>query len=68
MLSSKGFPSKLRAAPGAGGSASDAAAADKEAERKREEEARMSMLNLGFAWTLVAACCLHHLGHFFHVL
>lgn len=68
MLTSKGFPSKLRAAPGEGTSASDAAAAEREAEQKREEEARMSLVNLGFAWMLVAACCMHHLGHFFHVL
>ncbi|KAG1665414.1 hypothetical protein FOA52_005756 [Chlamydomonas sp. UWO 241] len=69
MLTKKGFPTTVRGlGGGASGSAADAVAAAEQAEREREDEARLSLLNLGFAWILVGACCVHHLGHFLHVL
>jgi Cu2+-exporting ATPase len=60
-LSSKGFPSKLRA------SESSAVLSD-EAEAKRAAEARASLVNLAVAGSLVVLCCTHHVGHLLHAL
>ena len=60
-LSTKGFPSKLRA------SESSAVLSD-EAETKRAAEARASLVNLVVAGSLVVLCCTHHVGHLLHAL
>lgn len=67
MLSTKGFPSKVRQAAGdsTGPDSEEAAAA---AERKREDEARDSLINLGIAWALASVSLAHHFGHLLHVL
>jgi copper chaperone CopZ len=59
MLTSKGFPSKVR-------QAEQEAVDSSELERRRAEEARASLVNLGVAWALVLACCTHHAGHLLH--
>ena len=51
----QGFPSTVRV-PGADPPPPPAALAED------------SALMLGFAWTLVAMCCLHHAGHALHDL
>lgn len=59
----QGFPSHVRQPDddGMGGVAgSDGASSP--------AEDRTAMLNLAFAWGLVAFCCLHHAGHLLHDL
>ncbi|GLC60839.1 hypothetical protein PLESTB_001681900 [Pleodorina starrii] len=71
FVTSRGFPSRLRGGGGGGeGEEYDplSAAATDEAERKRQAEARRSLVDLGVAWLLVAACCAHHAGHLLHAL
>jgi len=61
-LTSKGFPSQPRAVDQGLGETSQSLAEKKGLELKK------SMRNLAFAWTLAAACCFHHLGHFLHAM
>ncbi|GIM14913.1 hypothetical protein Vretimale_17774, partial [Volvox reticuliferus] len=67
FVTSRGFPSRLRSGEAEGDDPLSAAATD-EAERKRQAEARRSLIDLGVAWLLVAACCAHHAGHLLHAL
>ncbi|KAG2492510.1 hypothetical protein HYH03_009175 [Edaphochlamys debaryana] len=64
FVTQRGFPSRLRAG-GAEGEEEEGADPG-EAARKREAEAQRSLWDLGLAWALVAACCLHHAGHLLH--
>lgn len=61
-LTSKGFPSQPRTLDQGLGETSQSLA------EKKEQELKKSMRNLAFAWTLAAACCFHHLGHFLHAM
>ncbi|GLI71442.1 hypothetical protein VaNZ11_016656, partial [Volvox africanus] len=67
FVTTRGFPSRLRSGAAEGDDPLSAAATD-EAERKRQAEARRSLIDLGVAWLLVAACCVHHAGHLLHAL
>eukprot|EP00878_Enallax_costatus_P010699 GHUV01011175.1.p1 GENE.GHUV01011175.1~~GHUV01011175.1.p1 ORF type:complete len:791 (+),score=278.39 GHUV01011175.1:1241-3613(+) len=57
----QGFPSQIRAAE-------HSELDSDEAQAKRAEEARQSLINLGFAWALVVLCCSHHFGHLMHMM
>ncbi|GBF96439.1 copper-transporting ATPase chloroplastic [Raphidocelis subcapitata] len=61
LLTSKGFPSKVR-------NDEEAAVDSDAAEARRLEEARRANLNLAAAWGLVLVCCSHHAGHVLHSL
>ena len=61
-LTSKGFPSQPRTLDQGLGDTSKSLA------EKKGQELKKSMRNLAFAWTLAAACCFQHLGHFLHAL
>ncbi len=63
LLTSKGFPSTVRPIDG-GGLSTGTAVQDTPSIPVGEDSALM----LGFAWTLVAFCCLHHAGHALHDL
>ncbi|BDA41935.1 probable copper-transporting ATPase SynA [Coccomyxa sp. Obi] len=62
LLTSKGFPAKVRALEEG---LQDSAEAS---EQRKRDELQRSLWDLGLSWGLVLVCCTHHLGHWLHGL
>ncbi|CAL8460709.1 g240 [Coccomyxa elongata] len=62
LLTTKGFPAKVRALEEGLQDSAEASEVRKRAELQR------SLWDLGLSWGLVLVCCTHHLGHWLHGL